>query len=106
MAAICWSIDWVFAALTYNAEEVSAEEVSSLYVFADPKYQGRVSIIDNVDDAYALGYLAVGVMDWTKSTDADFKKASDFLRKVHKNVRQYHADGAEGAALMKWRDSS
>ena len=25
-----------------------------------------------------LGYLAVGVMDWTKSTDADFKKASDF----------------------------
>ena len=68
---------------------------------ADPKFQGRVSIIDNVDDAYALGYLAVGVMDWTKSTDEDFKKASDFLRKVHKNVRQYHADGAEGAALMK-----
>ena len=94
-------IDWGATALTYNAEEVSAEEASSLYVFADPKYQGRVSIIDNVDDAYALGYLAVGVMDWTKSTDADFKKASDFLRKVHKNVRQYHADGAEGAALMK-----
>ena len=45
--------------------------------------------------------LAVGVKDWTKSNDEDFKKASDFLRQVHKNVRQYHADGAEGAALMK-----
>ena len=94
-------IDWGATALTYNSEEVSAEEASSLYVFADPKFQGRVSIIDNVDDAYALGYLAVGVMDWNKATDEDFKKASDFLRKVHKNVRQYHADGAEGAALMK-----
>jgi len=94
-------IDWGATALTYNANEVSEADASSLYAFADPKFKGRVSLIDNVDDAYALGFLAVGVMDWTKATDADFKKASDFLRKVHKNVRQYHADGAEGAALMK-----
>ena len=94
-------IDWGATALTYNSDEVSAEEASTLYVFTDPKYQDRVSIIDNVDDAYALGMLAVGVKDWTKSTDEDFRKASDFLRQVHKNVRQYHADGAEGAALMK-----
>ena len=60
----------------------------------------EVSLIDNIDDAYALGFLAVGVKDWTKATDEDFKKASDFLRKVHKNVRQYHADGGEGSALM------
>ena len=94
-------IDWGATALTYNTDEVSAEEASSLYAFADPKFKGRVSLIDNVDDAYALGMLAVGVKDWTKSNDEDFKKASDFLRQVHKNVRQYHADGAEGAALMK-----
>ena len=94
-------IDWGATALTYNAEEVTEEEASSLLAFADPKFKGRVSLIDNVDDAYALGFLATGVKDWTKATDSDFKKASDFLRKVHKNVRQYHADGAEGAALMK-----
>jgi len=94
-------VDWGATALTYNSDEVSAEEASSLYIFADPKYQGRVSLIDNVDDAYALGFLAIGVKDWTKATDADFTAASNFLREVHKNVRQYHADGAEGAALMK-----
>ena len=93
-------IDWGATALTYNADEVSAEEASSLQAFADPKFKGRVSLIDNVDDAYALGFLAVGVKDWTKATDEDFRKASDFLRKVHKNVRQYHADGGEGSALM------
>ena len=93
-------IDWGATALTYNADKVSEEDASSLYAFADPKFKGRVSLIDNVDDAYALGMLAIGVKDWTKSTDEDFKNASNFLRKVHKNVRQYHADGAEGAALM------
>lgn len=93
-------IDWGATALTYNTEEVSAEEASSLYVFADPKFQDRVSLVDNVDDAYALGFLAVGVRDWNKATDADFDKASAFLRDVHKNVRTYHADGAEGSALM------
>ena len=97
-----WALpmDWGATALTYNADEVSAEDASSLQAFADPKFKGRVSLIDNVDDAYALGFLAVGVKDWTKATDEDFKKASDFLRKVHKNVRQYHADGGEGSAIM------
>ena len=27
------------------------------------------SLPDNVDDAYALGYLAIGITDWNKSTD-------------------------------------
>ena len=69
---------------------MDASEVKTLQIFVDPKYQGRTSIGDNVDDAYALGYLAVGVTDWNKATDEDFKKASAFLREVHKNVRTYH----------------
>ena len=39
-------IDWGATALTYNTDEVSAEEASSLYAFADPKFKGRVSLID------------------------------------------------------------
>ena len=42
-------IDWGATALTYNAEEVTEEEASSLLAFADPKFKGRVSLIDNVD---------------------------------------------------------
>lgn len=93
-------VDWGSTGLTYRTDMVTTEEASTLQSFADPKFQGRVSLPDNVDDAYALGYLANGVRDWNKSTDADFKAASDFLRKVHANVRTYWADGAELSQLM------
>lgn len=93
-------IDWGATAMTYRTDTVSAEDAATLQSFADPKFQGRVSIGDNVDDAYALGFLAVGVKDWTKATDEDFRKASEFLRKVHQNVRAYWQDGSELAQLM------
>jgi len=84
--------DWGNTLLTYNSEKVQEADVASLQAFADPKFQGRVSIGDNVDDAYALASLAIGVKDWTQLTDEQFKEASDFLRKVHKNVRIYWTD--------------
>ncbi|MFZ1815880.1 MAG: extracellular solute-binding protein [Rhizobiaceae bacterium] len=92
--------DWGNTALTYRTDKLSDADVSSLKVFADPKYQGRVSIGDNVDDAYALAALAIGLKDWTGMTDDQFKAASDFLREVHKNVRLYWTDGTEIAQAM------
>ncbi len=70
-------------AISYNTEEVPAEDVASLDVFLNPKYAGRLTIPDNVDDAYALAYLATGVTNWSNVTDDQFKAASDWLRKVH-----------------------
>lgn len=93
-------IDWGATAMTYRTDLLSEEEAATLQTFADPKWQGRVSIGDNVDDAYALAFLAIGVTDWTKATDEEFQAASDFLRKVHKNVRTYWQDGATLAQLM------
>lgn len=87
--------DWGNTALTYNSEKIKPEEVASLKAFADPKFKGRVSIGDNVDDAYALASLAIGLKDWTQMTDDQFKQASDFLREVHKNVRLYWTDSTE-----------
>jgi spermidine/putrescine transport system substrate-binding protein len=87
--------DWGNTALTYNSEKIKPEEVTSLKAFADPKFKGRVSIGDNVDDAYALASLVIGLKDWTVMTDEQFKQASDFLREVHKNVRLYWTDTTE-----------
>lgn len=94
-------MDWGNTLLTYHTEHLKPEDVQSLQAFADPKHAGRISVGDNVDDAYALGFLATGVTDWTKATDEEFKAASDFLRKVHQNVRTYWADGASLAQLMQ-----
>jgi len=87
--------DWGNTALLYRTDNVTAQEAQSLRIFADPKFKGRVTIGDNVDDAYALASLVIGLKDWTKMTDAQFKEASDFLRQVHKNVRLYWTDSTD-----------
>ena len=101
--------DYGSTAIAYNTDEVSADAVASLQVFTNPEYAGRVTIPDNVDDAYALAYLATGVTNWTNATDVQFKEASDWLRKVHPNLRTYWTDPAElsqllasGEVLISW----
>lgn len=48
-------IDWGNTSLTYRTDKVPAADVASLQVFNDPKYRGRISIGDNVDDATTTG---------------------------------------------------
>lgn len=94
-------MDWGNTGLTYNTEKLTEDQVKSLQIFADPSLAGKVSVGDNVDDAYALGFLATGVQDWTQASDEDFKKASDFLREVHKNVLSYWDSSSSLAQLMQ-----
>lgn len=107
--------DWGNSLLTYNPEKVPAEDIKSLKILADPRYKDRVSIPDNVDDAYALAALAIGMKDWTTMTDDQFRQASDFLREVHKNVRLYWTDntdivqaigGGEVDLAWAWNDAA
>jgi len=107
--------DWGNTQLTYNSEKVDEADVRSLKAFADPKFKDRVAIGDNVDDAYALASLAIGLKDWTQMTDDQFKQASDFLRAVHKNVRLYWTDttdivqalsGGEVDLAGAWNDAA
>ncbi|MCO5063785.1 MAG: extracellular solute-binding protein [Rhizobiaceae bacterium] len=97
-----WFLPWEWgnSLLTYNSEKVDPADIGSLRSLADPKFKDRVSIGDNVDDAYALAALAIGLKDWTQMTDEQFKEASDFLREVHKNVRLYWTDTTEIVQAM------
>ncbi len=92
--------DYGSTALAYNAETVPEGDVASLEVFNNPAYAGRLSIPDNVDDAYALAYLATGVSDWSNVTDAQFEAATDWLRGIHPNLLNYWVDPAEISQLM------
>jgi spermidine/putrescine transport system substrate-binding protein len=92
--------DWGVTAIAYNDKEVPAEDVASLDVFLNPKYEGRTSLPNSSDDVWALAYLATGVSDWTNITDEQFAAAADWLRKAHKNVRSYWADPSEQAQIM------
>ena len=92
--------DWGNTIVTYRTDKVEEADIQSLKAFADPKFEGRVSLPDNVDDAYALAALATGHTDWTVMTDEDWDAASAFLREVHKNVRLYWTDGTEIAQAL------
>jgi spermidine/putrescine transport system substrate-binding protein len=91
--------EWGTTAIAYNPEEVTADQVASLQVFADPAFAGRMTIPDNVDDAWALAYLATGVTDITTVTEDQFQAAAAWLRTVHPNLRTYWTDPAELAQL-------
>lgn len=92
--------DWGATAVAYNTETVPVEDVSTLQVFLDPKYQGRTSLPDSSDDVWALAYLATGTSDWEDVTDEQFQKAADWLREAHQNVAAYWSDPSEQAQLM------
>ncbi|WP_341861506.1 extracellular solute-binding protein [Gymnodinialimonas sp. 57CJ19] len=92
--------DYGSTAVAYNADELSADDVTSLEIFNNPAYAGRLSIPDNVDDAYALAYLATGVTDWSDVTDAEFDAATAWLRGIHGNLRTYWTDPAEISQLV------
>ncbi|WP_330450737.1 extracellular solute-binding protein [Paracoccus marcusii] len=92
--------DWGATAIAYNTEAVPAEDVASLSVFTNPKYQGRTSLPDSSDDVWALAYLATGVTDWSEVTDEQFQAAAAWLREAHVNVAAYWADPSEQAQLM------
>lgn len=97
-----WMIptDWGVTAVAYNANDVPAEDVASLQIFVDPKYQGKIALPDAADDIWALAYLATGVTDWTNVTDDQFKAAADWLRAAHKNVKAYFYSSTEMAQMM------
>ena len=92
--------DWGVTAIAYNPEQVPAEDVKTLQVFVNPKYQGRTSLPNSSDDVWALAYLATGVTDWTNVTEEQFQAAAAWLREAHKNVQSYWADPSAQAQVM------
>jgi spermidine/putrescine-binding protein len=92
--------EWGNSGLIYRTDVVPEEASRTLKTFADPAYAGKVSLPDNVDDAYALASLAIGVTDWTTLTDEQFQAASAFLREVAANVRMYWTDNTELSQAM------
>lgn len=93
--------DSAYTAVAYNTEKVTAEQVASLQIFADPAFAGKISLPDNTDDTWSLALLATGVSDWTNISEEQFQAAAAWLRLAHANVRTYWADPSELAQLMK-----
>lgn len=55
--------DWGATAVAYNTENVPAEDVASLNIFIDPKYQGRTSLPDRPMTSGRWPIWRLGVTD-------------------------------------------
>ncbi len=100
--------EWGNTGWIYRTDKITGDNIS-LQLAADPKYKGQVAIPDAASSAYAFAALGAGVKNYANMNDEEFKKASDFLRKVHPNIRFYWSDAgqldqamASGEILMGW----
>jgi spermidine/putrescine transport system substrate-binding protein len=87
--------DWGNTLPLYRTDMIKPEDIASVKAFADPRFKGKIALIDNADASFALGLIAAGIKDVQNVTDAQFEAAAAFLREVHKNVRMYATDNTE-----------
>lgn len=92
--------DYGSTATAYNPDLVPAEDAATLAIYQNAAYAGKITLPDNVDDAFALAYLATGVTDWSDVSDAEFEAAVAWLRATHTYLRTYWTDAAELAQLL------
>ena len=100
--------EWGNTGLIYRTDKIGENKVS-IQLTADPAYKGKVAIPDAASSSYAFAALGAGIKNYTNMSDKEFKKASDFLRKVHPNIRFYWSDPgqfdqamASGEIEMGW----
>lgn len=91
--------EWGNTGLIYLTDKVPGKDVG-IDLFVNPEYKGRVSLPTATYDAYALAFLATGLDDWNDVTDEQFKKATQWLRRAHENVRFYWSSPGQLAQAM------
>jgi spermidine/putrescine transport system substrate-binding protein len=86
-----FSIPWQagFTGIGYNPDKVG-HEITSWEDLQDPALKGKIGMYANNEDLPNCALLAVGV-DPQKSTEADWRKAAEWLQKQQPLVRQYYS---------------
>lgn len=68
---------WGTTGIVYNTEEITREEASNWELLRDPAYKRRVTIKDNVRDAY---FAALAIHKRDKITDDGFVNREDYVQ--------------------------
>ena len=74
---------WGITGIVYNPEELTHEEASTWKVLADPKFQRRVTIKDNVRDSY---FAAVGALKSDLLTSEEFRSLPDYGKRLEEEM--------------------
>ena len=93
-----------YGCLFYNKNKVSVEDVQSYNVFLNPKYKGRITILDDIRETIGFGLMANGYSLNSESIE-ELNKAVAFLSKVKQNIRKfdnesYKTEVADGSTYI------
>lgn len=105
---------WGIIGFLYNPEEVSEEDVSTWAAFENPEFYRKITIKDNVRDAY---FPAMAILNRDRLLDEDFigsenykkelsgimndtrpeaiEEAEDVLKKIYGNVYSFETDSGK-----------
>jgi spermidine/putrescine transport system substrate-binding protein len=71
---------WLALALTYDSAEFSSAP-TTYDVLLDPKYKGKVTVVDAATDVFGTASVALG-LDFAKMSEDDFSKLVDWTKQV------------------------
>lgn len=83
---MAWQSGWT--AIAYNSSVIK-EPIDSVQALFDPKYKGKIGMMEDPQELGSVGLLAIGV-DPAKSTPADWRRAAQKLQGQKPLVRKYY----------------
>lgn len=77
-----------YGCLVYNKNKVSKDDMTSWRVIGNPKYKGRVSILDDIRETIGIGMFVNG-KDINSGDTNDIKLAVKFINSIKGNIRKF-----------------
>lgn len=109
-------MDWGQTSVTYRTDMFDlAGKEESWGMLWDERYKGRMGVLASAADTWWCGAIYAGVDFKKLSTDENFKKVADLMRKQRPLIRQYTDDtttleqalaSGEMVAAMTWNSSA
>lgn len=83
---------WGIVGFLYNPDEVSEEDVATWSAFENPEFYRKITIKDNVRDAY---FPAMAIINREKLLDEDFVNSSDYKEKLSEIMNDTSTEAIE-----------
>ena len=93
-----------YGCLFYNKQKVNGDDVKTWNVLCNPKYKGRVTVLDDIRETIGVG-LFMSNHSLNAKTQSEINDAIDFIKKAVPNIRKfdnesYKVEVADGSSLI------
>lgn len=93
-----------YGCLFYNKQKVNGDDANTWNVLCNPKYKGRVTVLDDIRETIGVGLFMSNHSLNTKN-QSEINDAIDFIKKAVPNIRKfdnesYKVEVADGSSLI------